>query len=361
MSDEIRFKGVLTVLAARSIPACTGAVNAGPAAGIASSRRLRRNLPGRRPRLQSRVRHAMNGAMEPIDPQTAQSRAETFAVLDTREAEAFARGHLVGSGHIPHAELHARRSELPPRDAAILVVAQDASAAAAAAAAIEAMGYSAVSWLDAPLDALGSDLTGCLAGGLADRAPAARLWRPAPFLEEVLPLISRPPGTASGSSAFATSPPLALDLACGAGRDAVFLAQRGFAVEGWDHAPEALERARELARRHGVSLRTEIRDLERPGLPPPARPFDLIVCFRFLHRPLFPWMERALAPGGWLVYETFRAGQERFGRPIRAHFLLARDELARAFPTLETVRYEERDPVAGPVTARLLARKPDRA
>ncbi len=295
----------------------------------------------------------MYGAMEPIDPQTARSRAGTLTVLDTRGPEAFARGHLAGSGHIPHAELRARRTELPPRDAAMLVVAEDAAAAAAAAATIEALGYSAVSWLEAPL--------GVLEDGLADHAPAARLWRPAPFLEEVLPLISPPRSSEPAPGAPAAKPPRALDLACGAGRDAVFLAQHGFEVEGWDHAPEALEGARALARRHGVSLRTEIRDLEQPGLEPPARPFDLIVCFRFLHRPLFPWMERALAPGGWLVYETYRVGQERFGRPVRAHFLLARDELARAFPTLETIRYEERDPEAGPVSARLLARKPDRA
>jgi tellurite methyltransferase len=295
----------------------------------------------------------MNGAMESLDPQAAQSCAETFVVLDTREPEAFARGHLAGSGHIPRVELLARRAELPPRDAAILVVAEEASAAAAAAAAIEALGYSAVSWLDAPLSAL--------ADGLSDRAPAARLWRPAPFLEEVLPLILRPHGTAPTSGALVANPPLALDLACGAGRDAVFLAQHNFEVEGWDHAPEALERARGLADRHGVTVRTEIRDLEQPDLPPPARLFDLIVCFRFLHRPLFPWMERALTPGGWLAYETFRVGQERFGKPIRAQFLLARNELARAFPMLETIHYEEREPEAGPVTARLLARKPDRA
>lgn len=291
--------------------------------------------------------------MEPVDPRTVRSRAEPFVVLDTRAPEAFARGHLAGSGHIPHAELLARRSELPPREAAILVVAEDAAAAAAAAATIEAFGYPAVAWLD------GSP--GALAGGLADHAPAARLWRPAPFLEEVLPLISRPQGTALGPGGATAGPPLALDLACGAGRDAVFLAQHGFEVEGWDHAPEALERVRELARRHRVTVRTGLRDLEQPDLPPPARSFDLIVCFRFLHRPLFGWMERALAPGGWLVYETYRVGQERFGRPIRAHFLLARGELARAFPTLETIHYEERDPEAGPVSARLLARKPDRA
>ncbi len=274
-------------------------------------------------------------------------------LLDTRETETFARGHLAGSGNIPRAELRARRTELPPRGAAILVVAEDAIAAAAAAAAIEALGYSSVSWLDAP--------PGAVAGGLADRAPAARLWHPAPFLEEVLPgiLSSRAAATARGTPL--RDPPAALDLACGAGRDAVFLAQHGFEVEGWDHAPEALERARELAERHGVTVHTELRDIERPDLPPPGRLFDLVICFRFLHRPLFPWMERALAPGGWLVYETYRAGQERFGRPIRAHFLLARDELARAFPMLETVRYEEPEPAGGPVTARLLARRPDRA
>jgi SAM-dependent methyltransferase len=345
MTGKIAFKGVLPALATRSIPPRAGAVNDRVETAARAA--------GPRPHLRPKTRHAKNRAVEPIDLQTAQSHTRAFVVLDAREPDAFARGHLAGSGHIPHAELGARRSELPPRDAAILVVAEDATAATAAAATIEAFGYSAVSWLDAPL--------GALADGLADRAPAARLWRPAPFLEEVLPLISRPRGIAQDSSALTVNPPLALDLACGAGRDAVFLAQHGFEVEGWDHAPEALERAHELARRHGVTVHTEVRDLERPDLPPPARPFDLIVCFRFLHRPLFPWMERALAPGGWLVYETYRAGQERFGRPIRPHFLLARDELARAFPALETVRYEERDPEGGPVSARLLARKPGKA
>lgn len=292
----------------------------------------------------------MYGAMEPLDPQSARDRAQTLVVLDVREPEAFARGHLAGSGHIPHRDLATRRSELPPRDAAVLVVAEEAGAAAAAAAALEALAYTAVSYLDAPLAAW--------PGGLADRSPAARLWRPAPFLEEVLPLISQPRDDPGGPGAASGAPPLALDLACGAGRDAVFLAQHGFEVVGWDHAPEALERAHDLARRHGVALRTERRDLERPGLEPPARLFDLIVCFRFLHRPLFPWIERALAPGGWLVYETYRVGQERFGRPIRPHFLLATGELGRAFPALETIRCEEREPGTGPVTARLLARRP---
>jgi tellurite methyltransferase len=293
----------------------------------------------------------MYGAMEPLDPQRALVRARGLVVLDARGPGAFAAGHLAGSGNVPRDEFLARRSELPPRDAPVLVVAEDARAAAEAAAALEGLEYAAVSFLDAPLAAL--------PGGLADHSPAERLWRPAPFLEEMLPRILACGDASPGADAGA--PRSALDVACGAGRDAVFLAQHGFDVEGCDHDLVALGRVQALARRHGVTVRTERRDLERPGLAPHARRFDLVVCFRFLHRPLFPWMERAVAPGGWLVYETFRTGQERFGRPIRPHFLLGRGELAGAFPALETVHYEEREPEGGPVTARLLARRPAEA
>jgi len=280
--------------------------------------------------------------MEPLAPPQAQPGAAGRAVLDVRDGDACARGHLAGSGHLPRAELHARRAELPPRGTPIIVVAARGPEAAEAAAAIEAMGYAGVAFLDGPLAEM--------PGGLADRGPAARLWRPARFLEEVLPGLRAALPPAGGA-------PPALDVACGAGRDAVFLATQGFAVEARDHAPEALERARALADREGVALRTVACDLERPELPDPGR-FDLVVCFRFLHRPLFPWMERAVAPGGWLVYETYRAGQERYGRPRRAHFMLQPGELARTFPALETVRYEEPEPPGGPVTARLLARRP---
>ena len=290
--------------------------------------------------------------MRPLDPQAAQARPSALVVLDVRSEEAYSRGHLAGSGNIPRAELVARRAELPTRATAILVVAERATDAREAAAVLGGLEYRDVTFLDASLAEL--------SGGLDDRGPGARLWHPAPFLAEVLPrLLGHPAEAQSGPGTPPVTPrPRALDLAAGSGRDAVFLAQQGFDVEAWDHAPEALERARDLARRQGVRLHAVLCDVEQPDLPPPGRPFDLVICFRFLHRPLFPWIERALVPGGWLVYETFLMGQERFGRPRRPHFLLARGELARSFPGLVTVRYEEREPETGPLTARLLARKP---
>jgi rhodanese-related sulfurtransferase len=275
-----------------------------------------------------------------LAPAEALARRTEFAVLDVRDETAFRAGHLEGSGNIPRAEFRARRTELPPREAAILVVAERPRRAAAAAGELESLGFASVAWLDAPLESL--------AGGLADRGPAARLWRPAPFLEAMLPRLARAGG----------SPRRALDVAAGAGREAVYLALQGFDVEAHDRDPGALARARRLAERHGVAISTVVTDLEGPGAALPAARFELVVCFRFLHRPLFPQLERALAPGGFLVYETYRIGQERFGRPLRGRFLLRPGELSSAFPSLEVVHYAELEPAGGPVTARLLARRP---
>lgn len=271
----------------------------------------------------------------PARPAVEPRSVPAATVLDVRSAEAFAAGHLAGAGHLPRAEFESRRTELPPREVAVVVVSDDPAEAEAAATELQALGYTRVTWLERPLVAL--------AGGHADRAPAARMWRPAPFLEELLPQLPRG---------------RALDVASGSGRDAVFLALHGFAVEAWDHDPEALDRARALAARHAVEIRTVSADLERREPPIPESAYDLVVCFRFLHRPLFPDLERALRPGGALVYETYRLGQERFGRPRQKRFLLRPGELSSAFPGLSVERFEEPEPEGGPWTARILARRP---
>lgn len=273
--------------------------------------------------------------MPGLDPEVALTRIPSTVTLDVRDAARFGAGHPAGAGHLPLAEFAARRTELPPRDAAILVVAATAVEARAAALALEGLGYARVDWLDAPL----ADLP----GGLADQGPPARLWRPAPFLEEVLPLLARGP---------------ALDLAAGAGREAVFLALHGFEVEAVDDDPGILAKAEALALTNGVRITTTVRDLERRGTRLPEGRYALVTVFRFLHRPLLPAIARAVAPGGRLVYETFRRGQARFGRPTHPRFLLEDGELRGAFPDLVVERYEEPEPEGGPITARLLARRP---
>ena len=98
--------------------------------------------------------------------------------------------------------------------------------------------------------------------------------------------------------------PRALDLACGAGREAVYLAWAGYEVDAVDVLPDALARAQDLARRCGVRLSTIQQDLKRsPALP--AERYDMVIVFRFLHRPLLPAIGRSVAPGGFIVYEAF--------------------------------------------------------
>lgn len=272
--------------------------------------------------------------MAGLDPAAARVRLQDAALLDCRDAAAFAAGHLTGSGHLPQDAFAARRYELPPRDARILVVAGNAEGARAAAALLASLGYERADWLDAPWDAL--------LEGPADRAPAVPLWRPSPWLAARIADVPRG---------------RAIDLACGAGREAVFLAMHGFEVEAIDRAPEALEWANALAARHGVTIATRAADLEAEGATLPRGRYALVTVFRFLHRPLVPAIAAALAPGGHLIYETFRSGQERYGRPTHPRFLLQPGELERAFPDLEILAVEESAPAGGPVMARLHARR----
>ena len=211
----------------------------------------------------------------------APAEEEPAAILDVRAEAAFAGGHLAASGHIPADALAGRRAELPPRHQPVIVVAETAAAARTAADTLRALGYADVSWLDAPILALGDEAM--------VRGEPLRLWRPAEFLAQVVESVPRGP---------------AADLAAGSGREAAFLAERGFDVEAWDEAPEALQRASDLARRANTTIRTCAADLESRSFTLPERRYALITGFRFLHRPLIPRLVEALIPGGFLIAET---------------------------------------------------------
>lgn len=71
--------------------------------------------------------------------------------------------------------------------------------------------------------------------------------------------------------------------------------------------------------------------------------FGGIVVTNYLHRPLLPVLAGALAEGGVLIYETFMAGHERYGRPSNPNFLLRPGELLQAFAALTVVAFEQGD------------------
>lgn len=146
-----------------------------------------------------------------------------------------------------------------------------------------------------------------------------------------------------------------LDVAAGGGRHARLFADRGCAVTAVDRDCAAL---RALA---DPRLEVVEADLELAPWPLADRRWDAIVVTNYLWRPLLPHLAAALAGGGRLLYETFMAGQERYGRPRNPDFLLREGEL-RAFAEahgLEVLEFWE-GTVDAPTTAarqRLLARR----
>ena len=150
---------------------------------------------------------------------------------------------------------------------------------------------------------------------------------------------------------------LALDVACGNGRNAIELARLGYAVDAWDVSDVGLallrDRLDELA---ATGERLDVRprqvDLDAATIPPGR--YHLVANIFFLDRRLFPAFVAALRPGGWLVFETFADFGEGRRAHVRPEHRLRPGELREQFAALDVVRAEE-DAERG--TARLLARK----
>ncbi len=125
-----------------------------------------------------------------------------------------------------------------------------------------------------------------------------------------------------------------LDVACGSGRHARWLAAQGYAVTGVDRNADALQGLPD-------GIEAVQADLENAPWPLPGRPFDGTVVTNYLWRALWPDLLQTLAPGGVLIYETFALGQQRHGKPSRPDFLLQPGELLRVCAGLRIVAYEE--------------------
>lgn len=122
-----------------------------------------------------------------------------------------------------------------------------------------------------------------------------------------------------------------LDVAAGGGRHAILFAERGLEVIAVDREPLQIPGVR--------FVRADLED----GSPWPfdAERFAAIIVTNYLHRPLLPRIAGSLAEGGLLLYETFMAGNERYGRPSNPDFLLRPGELLEAFRALTPIAFEQ--------------------
>ena len=167
--------------------------------------------------------------------------------------------------------------------------------------------------------------------------------RPSPFLASEIDRIKR---LAPGN--------FALDVACGEGRNCVFLAQHGFRVTGLDISDIGLTKAASRAEMEGVIVDFRRVDLEYYEI---SERYDLILNFNFLLRELIPGEVRALNPGGLLLFDTILESQQL----LETHnptYLLRRGELVRLFETSDgEILFSEEITSGDTPTARLLFRK----
>ncbi len=147
----------------------------------------------------------------------------------------------------------------------------------------------------------------------------------------------------------------ALDLACGRGRNAVWLARRGLSVDAVDVSTIGLAKARTLAARHGVEsrVRTIEHDLTE-GLPRFDGPFDVVLCLHFRRPKLWPRLPALVATGGVLLVEVL--ARDASNLDVNSEFLAERDELLAAADGL-VIEFHGRASAGKRATDRLFARR----
>jgi SAM-dependent methyltransferase len=259
------------------------------------------------------------------------------ACVDLRAADLYAQDRPRGAVRLEVDDLLHRPYLLPARSQPLVLVGGDATKMQLVVTALRAAGHAHVRHL--PDEGWREHLA-------IESGPPSRthLWEPSPALVAGLALHAPPAGGT------------AIDLASGAGRNAVYLAIRGYAATAIDILPDALERSRDLAARSGVTVRTQVADLEFPGALDELRA-DVVVVVRFLDRSLFGPLQRVINPGGLLVYETFTTDQIETGHPRNPRYLLEPGELATAFPDLQTLDARE-GYFDGAHLARIVATRP---
>ncbi len=123
----------------------------------------------------------------------------------------------------------------------------------------------------------------------------------------------------------------ALELACGLGHNALWLAAQGYTVDAFDISLEALRRAHAEARRRGLAgANFVVADLDRFVLP--RRLYDLVYVFRFLDRRLFPAIRDRVRPGGMVIYQTVNVRWTETHDPTDPAHMLQVGELPGHFP-----------------------------
>ena len=152
--------------------------------------------------------------------------------------------------------------------------------------------------------------------------------RPSTFLRQIFE-----------SAAWQLRPGRALDIAAGKGRNALYLAERGFEVVAVDISSVALDVARLHAKEKQARINWQQLDLEQSGFP--GGEYDLILNINYLQRSLIAKIKAALRPGGHVICETYLIDQQVIGHTKNPQYLLTHNELLDHFRDFRVLYYRE--------------------
>jgi SAM-dependent methyltransferase len=131
---------------------------------------------------------------------------------------------------------------------------------------------------------------------------------------------------------------IALDIACGTGRNTHFMAEKGFTVDALDISDYALGEIKDIDTIHKIEV-----DLDKYNLE--VDKYDLIVNINYLNRRFFPQIKEALRKDAILIFETFIVAHGDFNNPANPEYLLRKNELLHSFIGLDIIYYEEKDEI----------------
>jgi len=246
---------------------------------------------------------------------------ESVVVLDVRTAPEYDAKRIPGALLVPLQQVEERLTEIPNSGMPIAVISESGQRSLSACQRLAEHGYGPMLYLDGGLEAW----PGPVACGSGDSTHRHSIL-PSSFL--IRNFQHLPKG-------------LALDVAMGEGRNAIYMATRGFDVDGVDADADHVARARAAARKLCAPIRAVVGNLEDGTYIIPLEAYNVITVFNYLHRPLFKDIKDGVVPGGVVVYQTFTEEQARFGPPRNPAHLLRTGELKSVFADWEILDHRE--------------------
>lgn len=280
-------------------------------------------------------------------------------IIDCRDRASFKQRHLKGSVNIPAAELFQRMHELPQKQQTLTIV-YDRSSRPDAKTFFTDRHFIIERWIaDEDFNAIDPSL-------LSKGRSSIYHWQPAPFVKQFEQYYLKPNYTKKNNNNNNNNNDnlnngVILDLACGAGRDAVYLSMQGWQVIGVDYSETALQRCQLTASEYDQHVELKQADLEKDfdfASLHINHPVIAVVVCRYLHRPLMSKIKSLLAPGGMVAYHTFMQGCEKIGSPRNPNYLLKPNELAETFDEFIVLQNEVSHLSDGRPVANFVARKP---